>query len=95
MRTALGWRHRIWVKELWAAETDDDDAQAREVAPEVAKRILALADRIGGLGRLAMELRDIADRFEDIPHTTGPADAFNGLLEELYDLGDEFRVAIC
>jgi len=87
------WDHEIRIKELWAAEADDDDMQAIEVAPQVAERLRAFAKRIESKKPfLASEIENIADEFADVPETDKPERAFNDILDGLYDLADANRI---
>ncbi|WP_192215683.1 hypothetical protein [Methylobacterium bullatum] len=91
----LGWKYRLSIKELWQDREDDDDDQARDVAPEVAKRIRALAARVAAKSlRLSAELDEIAERFECVPEVEAPAHYFNGALTDLYNAGDDYRISV-
>lgn len=87
------WDHTLRLKELWAKPAEDDDAQAAEVAPQVAERIKKLAKKVEqSKPFLSSDLEDIADEFEDIPNCDSPERAFNRTLNHLYDLADEHRI---
>ncbi len=87
------WNHHLRIKELWAERAEDDDAQAKEIAPEVAIRINRLAKQVKD-EVVAYELETIAEQFEDVPSTDSPQRAFNYILSDLYDLGDRERIWI-
>lgn len=87
------WNHHLRIKELWAEDVEDYDAQAKDVAPEVAIRVHRLANQVKDPD-LAGELEDIADQFEEVAGEDRPQRIFNLILDDLYDLGDRERIWI-
>lgn len=87
------WDHTLHLKELWAADAEDDDTQAIEVAPQVAERLRVFAKQIEAKKPgLSYDIEDIADEFADVPNCEHPQRAFNRTLDALYDIGDEHRI---
>lgn len=86
------WRYTLKIKELWQDREDDENEQAIEIAPEVSRRIHALAKQVSDEG-LRSDLEELADQFEDVKDEAGKASkAFNYYLNDLYDLGDRERI---
>lgn len=90
------WDYKLSIKELWQDRRDDDaDESAKEIAPEVARRVRHLSQRVSAKKPvLSADLQDMAEGFEDVPTTDEPSDAFNAILNDLYDLGDAERIWI-
>lgn len=91
------WKHELKLKDLWQDRSGDHDEQARQVAPVVAERVMALSKRLATKDpSLAMDLEEVADGFECVAEEEGEdaSETFNVFLRDLYDLGDRHRIWI-
>lgn len=89
------WEHKLSVKELFEPDAEDHDEVARRIGPLVAERVRALAKKVEAKDAyLSIALEDCADYFADCEGEERAQSMFNDALNDLYDLGDRYRIWI-
>jgi hypothetical protein len=89
------WKHELKIKDLFLHLEGDQDENAKKVAPEVSARVAALSKRLTSKDpMLSSDLEEIADSFSVVHEDDEPSEMFNGVLSDLYDLGDRHRIWI-
>lgn len=90
--SSLKWEYKLKIKDLLSDSEDEENA--RRVGLEIRARIEKFVSTLPQDDWLRVDLEEIAENFEIDQQDINALDQVNYRLEELYDIGDRYRIWI-